>query len=691
MDCYMYRNPHRDLVAPHQGNLVFIERKRILLQMMANRGAVRVITAPALFGKSILAYQYAKIVFAAESTVWISVDDPRFTRDLDAGVLSRSVFKELKKGPSCDLVVLDAVPSLSPDRYNAVLQLISDLAKSEREVVVTTRHPYEFSGVGFSTAFITAHDLVLDSFEQAQAMEQYDSSSAAWVQSGGSCIPAAYCDCEQGMERFFATLKAMSIVSLSDAVLVLALIFQQGSQSLFARFFKDFEIALPGDYVQRHPHAGFRNHGFHALELQEEDRLSLLWIHLKELVARSLFRSEKEFINALVVALEEAGDSDRLIVPYHSGSFRTDSSSEGEGLADQAEQWLGELSARRIYPMTSLDSAKVRAKACGMKRGSANNQGNEVPQASETAHGPDKIKNAPGESSEILNESTTKESCESAKIPSEPLGLGLMDVKAQGEMQVATVLPEPIIINLFGRFEIKRAGKSIPANGDLRKLAKILIVLLTVNYKKDLTRRWIEQAVWPETYTSNMDSNFYNLWGFVKRTLTENNEEEKRLLRRSRNSISLRGLPVESDVQKIDQLCAEFNGYVEAPECNRILTQIKSLYKGPLMPGEENAQIEAYRVRYQKKVLDVLVEGVRILFRQNEKFAALQFAAFAFEVDCTREDVCYTYMDIQKRLGQNSAAMATYQQCRSALIEKYGIDAPRRLDALYREILNEVS
>ena len=77
-----------------------------------------------------------------------------------------------------------------------------------------------------------------------------------------------------------------------------------------------------------------------------------------------MFRSEKEFINALVVALEEAGDSsflemvirfcvkesDRLIVPYHSGSFRTDSSSEGEGLADQAEQWLGELSARQILP-----------------------------------------------------------------------------------------------------------------------------------------------------------------------------------------------------------------------------------------------------------------------------------------------------------------------------------------------------
>ena len=106
-----------------------------------------------------------------------------------------------------------------------------------------------------------------------------------------------------------------------------------------------------------------------------------------------------------------------------------------------------------------------------------------------------------------------------------------------------------LVINLFGKFEVRRGGKSVPEKGEIRKLAKVLIGLLVVNYQKDLPRAWVEQRLWPGSISSSISSNFYNLWAYVKKTLSRN-EEERMLLGRTRDSVSLRELQIESDVIK---------------------------------------------------------------------------------------------------------------------------------------------
>ena len=123
----------------------------------------------------------------------------------------------------------------------------------------------------------------------------------------------------------------------------------------------------------------------------------------------------------------------------------------------------------------------------------------------------------------------------------------------------------------------------------------------------------------------------------------------------------------------------------------RILSQLEMIYQGPLMPGVDNAQIEAYRNTYQNKVLNVIVEGTRKIFKYGNKYVALHFAAFAFAQTITREDVSYNYMRILKELGNHTIAIDAYWECRDAIVEKYGIDASRRLDGLYAEIIKEAS
>lgn len=59
-------------------------RKHLLAMLLARRRSLRVICAPAHFGKSVLAYQYAHEVFADDTVCWINASEPVFLVSLDA-------------------------------------------------------------------------------------------------------------------------------------------------------------------------------------------------------------------------------------------------------------------------------------------------------------------------------------------------------------------------------------------------------------------------------------------------------------------------------------------------------------------------------------------------------------------------------------------------------------------------------
>lgn len=151
------------------------------------------------------------------------------------------------------------------------------------------------------------------------------------------------------------------------------------------------------------------------------------------------------------------------------------------------------------------------------------------------------------------------------------------------------------------------------------------------------------------------------------------------------------GLNYLSDVGEVHAQCLLLNGCTDPDICKRALGEIERLYCGPLLPGVQNDQIDAYRITYQNRVLDALVDGVRALIRVNELRLAQHYAEFAFDIDQTREDVVYQYMKVQQLLGQFAGAISTFVSCRRALVERFGIDGSSRLEELYEEILEEVS
>ena len=836
---FIVRNPKPTEIIPSELQSTIIERKKLILKMMSNRSAVRVICAPSLFGKSVLALQYAKIIFAAQSTIWVHSNDPRFLRDLDAGVMLQTLFSmleeslvnEAKDAPECELFVFDAVPNLSYERLDLFKRVLTSLHSLGYEVVVTTRYSSLFGqrdkqakaediwtdgtrtddtradGIGadgtrekvvrvegvraeaarveavkekgvrtevvraeatgednyraddaieteqvattdiftkdiFSTelsfVLINAQELLLSTKELLRLFPHENPTLKGWV------CPPTMCDKANGHTRMFSYFQSMEIQSIEDALALTALLLSEGKQLTLHCFIKDFSAIDLEKFNEYYAYAGVRNRIFVSYELSAQERFSLLWTHVKKLVKHSLYPSEKDYFDALLDELFKAEDYQviQLIL-----KFCLEESEREKFCArnNTTMNFIMKSKKRKKRPLRKYQLIEEEAQLTGNQSQLAENQPQLTEnQAHKSLRDPSYLGYAEGQPFEITSavlETTEPGKDEYLVRRSKPLmaldpslnapenSLEMLDLMSssteifsesefrdnyfesgsgnrhpkstfyengnskplQTRNQFSVVHDsDRLVINLFGKFEVRRGGKSVPEKGEIRKLAKVLIGLLVVNYQKDLPRAWVEQRLWPGSISNSISSNFYNLWAYVKKTLSRN-EEERMLLGRTRDSVSLRELQIESDVIKVDLLCNEFSVAHDPEDCARILSQLELIYQGPLLPGLDNAQIEAYRNRFQNKVLDVVVEGTRIIFNKGNKYVALHFAAYSFGLDITREDVCYTYMFIQRQVGHYSGAIDTYLECRGALVEEYGIDAPRRLDDLYDEIIAEIS
>lgn len=746
----MIRNPRMDDVFPNGLQRDLLERERLLFRLMECKSSIRVIHAPALFGKTVLAFQYAKILFPDQGTVWIKADDPRFIKDLANKAFKRALVDEISSSESspCELLVLDNVIAMPKEYFGELLSAFAVLKEAGIEMLITTKiHlPYLDRVVGslcvteaqrppdkeeahhfledenhafdddnsFSTMLLTARDLLLNPKEIARMFPGAPESflSRAW--------PAVLCDEENGKNRLFASLQDFKIASVEEALLVLSLIVSKGPKTLLSRFIKGLDSINESDFNDRFPHAGLHARGFSALELSVKQRVSFLWVNLSRFVEFSPYSTETSFIAALLDDLLELKDFSliQLIVKYclntdersrfydehqlDEGSIEVKvqqqvqssqpevlSISRGIELSDSVHfvpvetvsPWPSAMDENKgtAWHTVSMNGSPAqrsrRTDVSGFKRLNIGAGSTLFGTLSDSVP----IISSFGMASRKVSDLALENECSSSAVSL---------VNSIEHSSLSDDSDDRLVINLFGRFEMKRGNEPVPEKGDIRRMAKILVALLAINKSKELPRVWIEHVIWPDKVGASVSSSFYNLWSFLKKTITRN-DSEKQMLGRTRETISFRELPYDCDVLQVDVLCKELSEHHSSDDCIRILTQIEHLYVGPLLPGIENAQIESYRSTYKRKVVDAMVEGTRILFKNGDVYDALHFAEYAYTQAITREDVTYNYMEILKALGNNTLAMDIYWKSHNAIVEQYGIDAPKHLDALYQDILKE--
>lgn len=591
-----------------------INRKRLLVSLLSDREAVRVICAPPLYGKTVLANQYARMAFPPGNVTWVQASEPEFLVNLDSG----SIEEVLDSDDSLPgkLVVFDGISKLKGKRRTSLVTLMGKLHTKQCEVMVTTEDFTLAADVELPVVVLDAREMALSS-DELPKRQCHSGNHESLFKKGHMptkrSVPPVALDKEKGADRFLKALLRQTPSSPEESLAYLALFLGSGSLSLITDFFDEHtqpDIALVESLF---PFAGVSllSSSFSAFELTVEARHELMAAHYSSIVSFSRFEDESEFLLACVDSCLAAG--------------------------------------KRALASKALESRKVQqwyAEKHGAETGNF-----------------------------------------SLPIPAND---HFFDEGGTITDAVKTEIVSPVRINLFGRCEVTRDGKNVLPNGELRRKAKLVLALLVVNDGKELPRTWIERIVWPESDPACVRSSFYNLWSYIRRVLTPPDEEPFGS-RRSRDTVSLAGLNYVSDVGEVHAQCLLLNGCNDPDICKRALGEIERLYCGPLLPGVQNDQIDAYRITYQNRVLDALVDGVRALIRANDLRLAQHYAEFAFGIDQTREDVVYQYMKVQQLLGQYAGAISTFVSCRRALVDRFGIDGSSRLEELYEEILEEVS
>lgn len=591
-----------------------INRKRLLVSLLSDREAVRVICAPPLYGKTVLANQYARMAFPPGNVTWVQASEPEFLVSLDSGSIEEALDSD-GSSPG-KLVVFDGISKLKGKRRTSLVTLMGKLHTKQCEVMVTTEDSTLAADVELPVVVLDAREMALSS-DELPKRQDHSGNHESLFEKGHMptkrSVPPVALDKEKGADRFLKALLRQTPSSPEESLAYLALFLGSGSLSLITDFFDEHtqpDIALVESLF---PFAGVSllSSSFYAFELTVEARHELMAAHYSSIVSFSRFEDEAEFLLACVDSCLAAG--------------------------------------KRALASKALESRKVQqwyAEKHGAETGNF-----------------------------------------SLPIPPNEHFFG-EDGTITDAVKIEIV--SPVRINLFGRCEVTRDGKNVLPNGELRRKAKLVLALLVVNDGKELPRTWIERIVWPESDPACVRSSFYNLWSYIRRVLTPPDEEPFGS-RRSRDTVSLAGLNYVSDVGEVHAQCLLLNGCNDPDICKRALGEIERLYCGPLLPGVQNDQIDAYRITYQNRVLDALVDGVRALIRANDLRLAQHYAEFAFGIDQTREDVVYQYMKVQQLLGQYAGAISTFVSCRRALVDRFGIDGSSRLEELYEEILEEVS
>ena len=591
-----------------------INRKRLLVSLLSDREAVRVICAPPLYGKTVLANQYAKMAFPPGNVTWVQASEPEFLVNLDSGSIDE-VLDSDDSSPG-KLVVFDGISKLKGKRRTSLVTLMGKLHTKQCEVMVTTEDSTLAADVELPVVVLDAREMALSS-DELPKRQDHSGNHESLFEKGHMptkrSVPPVALDKEKGADRFLKALLRQAPSSPEESLAYLALFLGSGSLSLITDFFDEHtqpDIALVESLF---PFAGVSllSSSFYAFELTVEARHELMAAHYSSIVSFSRFEDEAEFLLACVDSCLAAG--------------------------------------KRVLASKALESRKVQQWYAEKHGAETGNFSLPIPASDHFF----------GEGGTITD-------------------------------AVKTEIVSPVRINLFGRCEVTRDGKNVLPNGELRRKAKLVLALLVVNDGKELPRTWIERIVWPESDPACVRSSFYNLWSYIRRVLTPPDEEPFGS-RRSRDTVPLAGLNYVSDVGEVHAQCLLLNGCNDPDICKRALGEIERLYCGPLLPGVQNDQIDAYRITYQNRVLDALVDGVRALIRANDLRLAQHYAEFAFGVDQTREDVVYQYMKVQQLLGQYAGAISTFVSCRRALVDRFGIDGSSRLEELYEEILEEVS
>lgn len=249
----------------------------------------------------------------------------------------------------------------------------------------------------------------------------------------------------------------------------------------------------------------------------------------------------------------------------------------------------------------------------------------------------------------------------------------------------------PILtLNIFGGLSAYIGEKEVIRSDFGRQNIKLICCILVIENGGEINKDRLADLVWPDSDKPSQRVNINSNWAILRKLLSFQNGECPYLIR-NQNSYKLNSDYFISDLQKLEDLCADLTmGTIDSFSWWEKINKNKTIFDSDLLPSENNNSfILRKRHEYKTKIINALIAASQRLLEAGEIQQSLWFATKALCRDAAREDVYLTLMNAQIRAGQRTPAIETYLACQKYLKNELGIDPSKRIKNLYQTVLDD--
>lgn len=251
-------------------------------------------------------------------------------------------------------------------------------------------------------------------------------------------------------------------------------------------------------------------------------------------------------------------------------------------------------------------------------------------------------------------------------------------------------------IHLLGTFHVSYDGRMV--DGFRTERERALLAYLAVERDRPHRRETLMGLLWPEQSEKRARNNLRVNLHRLRKTL-EKATGEKDWLLVGRDSVQLNGTAaIAIDVMQFETHCqvaqrlAVENGMAD-PARLRHLKEVCRLYQGEFLQGFSFAHSVVFaqwatqgREQWHRRALKSLYELCAMHMRRGELAKAMPAARRQLELEPWREEAHCQVIEILARRGERSAALAQYEQCRTALREELGVEPGEQTKKLAHDI-----
>lgn len=296
----------------HLGSGQYFSRTNLVAALLRRRHAARFVVAPPCFGKTILVAEYAKSVFAFESTFWIRAQSPSFIRDLDKNEIAPSI---VNSGLTPGLVIFDDVPRMAAKRAKVFSQALDQLMESGWEVILTmTPASDTYSKLQSDRVLIESKDLLVSDEEIIHIRNEADlERKPPTTYHQIERIPCFFWQTDTPIENTYKRLLSEDLPSEMQLHLFVLLMLGEGSLEQLDRFISSSSQKTLFQLERYYLYLGVDiQEGLFSTYLIPVKDIAKRFLSLLDRVAQKSLASTKDDLVAMIAdALIERGNPQR--------------------------------------------------------------------------------------------------------------------------------------------------------------------------------------------------------------------------------------------------------------------------------------------------------------------------------------------------------------------------------------------